>query len=243
MRLRELVRGAAFYALFYLMLAVGGLALMPFAMRSEKAAIRASKLWFRVLFKVLRAVAGVRVEVRGAPPRGRALVGAKHGSMLDVFILFHALEEARFVMKRELTGAPIFGWFALRVGAVPVDRGGGREAARSMAQALLRGPRARGQMVIYPQGTRTPPGEARPWKPGVWHIYQETGLACTPAATNAGWLLPRGLRVRPGVAVVEFLEPIPPGLDRAAFMARLEREAEAASARLGEGLAAPSASR
>lgn len=243
MKALELARGTAFYVLFYLMMLGGGLVLMPFAMRSERAAVRASKLWFRALFVVLRRVAGVRVATRGAPPRGRALLAAKHQSMLDVFILFEALEEARFVMKRELTRAPIFGWFALRVGAVPVDRGGGRPAAQAMAEALLRGERARGQMVIYPQGTRVPPGEAKPWRPGVWHLYQETGLPCTPVATNAGWLLPRGVRARPGTAVVEFLAPIPPGLPREAFMERLEREVEAASARLAEGLAGPPASR
>jgi 1-acyl-sn-glycerol-3-phosphate acyltransferase len=160
------------------------------------------------------------------------VVAAKHQSMLDVFMLFEALPEARFVMKRELTRAPVFGFFALRVGAVPVDRGGGSAAMRAMVETLAARPT--GQLVIYPQGTRTPPGETRPYKIGVHALYQAAGAPCIPAATNSGLFQPRGLAIRPGVAVVEFLDPIPPGLAREPFMARLEAIVEEGAARLAE---------
>lgn len=221
----EILRGLVFYPLFYGWLFVGGVVLTPWALLSERRARQAVRFWVVGLRAILRLV-GITVETRGAPPRGRALIAAKHQSLLDVFMLFEALEAPRFVMKQSLARMPIFGFFAKRVGAVPVDRGGGRQAARAMADALLKGPRANGQMVIYPQGTRVAPGAAAPYKAGVWTLYEESGLACAPAATNAGERLPRGLRVRPGRAVVAFLEPIPAGLSRGAFLAILEREIE-----------------
>jgi 1-acyl-sn-glycerol-3-phosphate acyltransferase len=66
---------------------------------------------------------GLRSEVRGTPPQGEALVAAKHHSFFDIILLFSALPRARFIMKKELKWAPILGWYALRLGCVPVDRG------------------------------------------------------------------------------------------------------------------------
>jgi 1-acyl-sn-glycerol-3-phosphate acyltransferase len=228
-RTAETARGLAFYALFYGGMALGGLAFGVPALLGEGAARAVAKLWFRAMFAVLRVVGGVRVAIRGPAPTGRVIVAAKHQSMLDVFALFAALPEARFAMKRELTRAPVFGFFALRVGAVPVDRGGGSAALRAMVEALADKP---GQLVIYPQGTRVAPGARAPYKIGVHALYEATGLPVVPAATNSGLFWPRGVAIRPGLAVVEFLDPIPPGLDRDTFMARLEDVIEAGSARL-----------
>ncbi|QUD89130.1 hypothetical protein [Phenylobacterium montanum] len=66
------------------------------------------------------------------------------------------------------------------------------------------------------------------------------GVACTPLATNAGQYWPtRGVLRKPGVIIFEYLEPIPPGLDRAAFMQALEQKPEVA----GQALIAENASK
>jgi 1-acyl-sn-glycerol-3-phosphate acyltransferase len=92
------------------------------------------------------------------------------------------------------------------------------------------GAREPGQLVIYPQGTRSPPGTKMPYKVGTAVLYEQLGQPCYPVATNAGVFWPRrGLYRRPGVAVVEFLEPIAPGMARDAFVAELERRIEGAS--------------
>ena len=89
------------------------------------------------------------------------------------------------------------------------------------------------QLVIYPQGTRVAPGARPPFKVGAGVLYDRLGTACVPAATNAGvfWGRRSWYR-RPGTAVVEFLEPIPPGMPVPAFMAEIEGRIEAASDRL-----------
>jgi 1-acyl-sn-glycerol-3-phosphate acyltransferase len=226
------LRGALFYGWFYLSMGVcGALFFLP-ALVSPVWARALSKLWMAQMFLSLRLIGGVRTEIRGDVPRGFALIAAKHQSMLDVWQLYLTLPFARFVMKRELTRAPVFGWFALRVGTVAVDRGGGRPALQAMVAALRAAGDADGQIVIYPQGTRTPPGVRRDYKVGVHAVYEAMGAPCIPVALNSGLRQPRGVAVRPGFAVLEFLPPIPPGLPRDAFMARLEAEIEAASDRL-----------
>lgn len=233
------LRGALFYAAFYPSMALFGLAFVLPAAVSRRAARIVSKGFFRFTFLLLRVICGVRVAFRGPLPTGPALVASKHQSMLDVFMLFAALPEARFVMKRELTRAPVFGWYALRVGTVAVDRGGGSEAMRDMVARMTAAHEEGGQLVIYPQGTRTPPGKANPYKIGVHALYEATGLPCTPAATNTGLFWPKGVAIHPGVAVIEFLPEIAPGMARAPFMAILEREVERAS----DALAAEAVSR
>lgn len=224
-----LVRGALFYAWFYLSMAVCGALFFIPAAASPRLARRLAKIWLGMMFVALRLIGGVRVEVRGEVPTGRVVVAAKHQSMLDVFIIVHALPEARFVMKRELVRTPIFGWFALRLGTVPVDRGGGSAALVAMVERMMAEARQSGQIVIYPQGTRTPPGRQVSYKAGVHALYAASGLPCVPAATNSGRFQPKGLRINPGVAVVEFLPTIAPGLGRDAFMSRIEAEIEQAS--------------
>ena len=226
------LRGAVFYALFYGSMGVWGLAMGVPAALSARMAQWTAKRFFAFTFLLLRVLCGLRVAVRGPVPDGPVVIAAKHQSMLDVFLLYHALPHARFVMKRELLRAPVFGWYAQRVGAVPVDRGGGSAALRAMVDALLRGGQVDGQIVIYPQGTRVPPGAARPYKIGVHAVYEESGLPCVPVATNVGAFQPRGVAVYPGEAVVAFLPPIEPALPREPFMARLEAEIESASAAL-----------
>ena len=143
------------------------------------------------------------------------------------------MPRAKFIMKRELMYAPILGQYALRIGCVPVDRGKRGAAIARMKDAVARGSADPGQLVIYPQGTRVAPGDKKPYKVGTGALYQQLGQPCVPVATNVGHFWPkRGFLRRPGVVVVEFLDPIPPGLDVKHFMSQLEIRIEMASDRL-----------
>ena len=88
-------------------------------------------------------------------------------------------------------------------------------------------------MFIYPEGTRRLPGAPPTYKQGVAALYAATDVPCLPVAVNTGlfWRR-RGFLRRPGVAVIEYLPVIPPGLDRAAFSRRLQSAIETACDRL-----------
>jgi 1-acyl-sn-glycerol-3-phosphate acyltransferase len=191
-------------------------------------------LYIRLVLGGARLICGLRHEVRGEVPRGEVIVAAKHQSFLDILIIVHALDRPRFVMKKSLVWAPVLGFYARRIGCVAVDRGARGRAVREMV-ARTSADGEPGQLVIYPQGTRVPPGAAAPWKVGVAALQEALALPCVPAATNAGLFWPRkGIWRRPGTAVVEFLAPVAPGLPRKALMDKLQREVEAASDALME---------
>jgi 1-acyl-sn-glycerol-3-phosphate acyltransferase len=130
-------------------------------------------------------------------------------------------------MKASLRWAPILGWFALRIGCVPVDRGKRARAVEQMVSGVREGRAGPGQLIIYPQGTRVAPGAYLPYKIGAAVLYEELGQPIVPAATNVGVFWPRrGIRRKPGLAVVEFLDPIAPGRPAAEVLAEVEARVE-----------------
>jgi 1-acyl-sn-glycerol-3-phosphate acyltransferase len=113
---------------------------------------------------------------------------------------------------------------------IPVDRSRGSAAIADMNNRA-RAEVARGrQILIYPEGTRRPPGAEPAYKQGVAHLYRSLGVPCLPVALNSGLFWPRRRFVmRPGRIVVEFLEPIAPGLEREVFLQVLKERIEGAS--------------
>jgi 1-acyl-sn-glycerol-3-phosphate acyltransferase len=213
-------------------MAVMGILGAPLALWSVDGAYRVVKAYCVVIFWLLRVICGLRVEIRGNVPQGEVLVAAKHQSFLDIMMITHALPRPKFIMKKELRWAPIIGLYALRIGSTPVARGERGRAMKAMVAHAGRTTESR-QLVIYPQGTRVAPGARPPFKVGAGVLYDRFSQPCVPAATNAGVFWGRRSPYRrPGLAVVEFLQPIPPGLSVAAFMERIEDVVETESDRL-----------
>lgn len=233
-------RGALQYLLsvlfilqMYVAMGVMGLAFLPLTFVSRDRTLWAVHTYTGWVRRTAKLLVGLDTAVRGVVPDGEVLIASKHQSFLDIILIVDATRRPKFIMKSSLKWAPVLGWYALRIGCVPVDRGKRAQAIEQMKEGVAAGAEQPGQLVIYPQGTRVAPGVSRPYKVGAGVLYQQLGEACYPAATNVGVFWPRhGLYRRPGLAVVEFLPPIPAGLGVVEFMAELERVIETASDRL-----------
>jgi 1-acyl-sn-glycerol-3-phosphate acyltransferase len=231
----QYLRSLVFNIAMYVWMLILGIVYVPRAIASRAGARAACNAYARSTVAMLAVVCGLKSEVRGTPPTGGVLVAAKHQSFLDILILWGALSRPFFIMKSILKYAPILGQYAIRLGCIPVERGRRAEAIRKLLADVRAGERRDGQLLIYPQGTRVAPGAVKPYKVGTFALYEQLGQPCVPVAANVGLFWPkRGLLRKPGTAVVEFLEPIPPGLDRPTFMALLEERIETASNRLME---------
>ena len=202
----------------------------PWAVFSSRGAAAACKTYCVCVFWTMGWMLGIKGEVRGTPPTDEVVIAAKHQSFLDIMMIFYAVPRPKFIMKRELLWAPILGQYAYRLGCIPVNRGKRGQAIAKMLADVKSGASKPGQLNIYSQGTRVAPGAKVPYKVGTFALYKQLGQTCVPAATNVGLFWPRrGLLRNPGTAVVEFLEPIPPGLGQKEFMEKLEHEVESAS--------------
>lgn len=223
----QYVRSFLFIVQMYIAMPIVGLGFAPWAMFSRKGAYAACKTYSRYVFWTARWVVGIRCEVRGTPPSGEALIAAKHQSFLDIMMIFTALPAAKFIMKKEILMTPIIGQYAKRLGCVAVDRGKRGAAIDKMVSDVDAGRAEPGQLIIYSQGTRVAPGVKMPYKVGTGVLYEQLGQPCIPVATNVGVLWPkRGMLRKPGVAVVEFLPAIEPGMGRKDFMERLSTAVE-----------------
>lgn len=228
-------RSLIFNALFYINITIRMIValptiLLPYSfLHGVLRRYASSTLWF------LRVVCGTKVEWRGREklPAGPCIVACKHQSLWETFALFMLLPDPTYVLKRELMWLPLFGWLATKARMIPIDRGSHTKALASMTAAARREAARGRQIVIFPEGTRRPPGAKPRYLPGVAFLYAELGLPCVPIALNSGLFWPRrSLRRHPGTVLVEVLDPIPPGLEKREFLMRLQNATEQSTARL-----------
>lgn len=227
-------RSHLFNVVFYLNLVLWLVpASLTFVM-PRMAIIRVAQAWGRFNLTLLRWIVGTQVEFRGLDriPAGGLLIAAKHQSFLETFALLSCVDDPTFILKRELQWIPIFGWLTAKAGMIPVNRGS-TNALPDMNRRAVAEVRAGRQILIFPEGTRRPPGAPPAYKYGAAHLYRSLGVPCLPVALNSGLFWPRRRYIRrPGTTVIEFGRPIPPGLDRDAFMDVLIEAIETRSAAL-----------
>jgi 1-acyl-sn-glycerol-3-phosphate acyltransferase len=116
---------------------------------------------------------------------------------------------------------------------IRIDRAGKTAALRALAERAREEIAKGRQVVMFPEGTRRPPGAPPDYQTGIALLYKTLGVPVVPAALNAGLYWPRHkLTLYPGTIILEFLPQIPAGLDSRSFLARLETTIEAAADRL-----------
>ena len=231
------LRSTIFNVLFYLNLLALMVLGLPGLVRGRPAVMRQSDRWGRSSLWLLRVICGMRVEFRGLHhiPDGGIIVASKHQSFWEVFAFLTVFPDFTYVLKRELSRIPLFGLYVSQGEQIAIDRARGRAALAQVsekARTVLADGR---QLLIFPEGTRRLPGAEPEYKFGVAFIYAETGARCLPVALNSGLFWPRrSFMRRPGTVLVEFLEPIGPGLDKASFLRQLQSRIEVATERLVE---------
>lgn len=235
-----LIRSALFTVWLFFWTAVLGTAYLPLLVFPRRYMAACLRFWAHVMLFGLRWITGIKIEVRGREhiPAGAALIAGKHMGMLDTIVPFVILPDVCFVMKRELTYIPLFGWHAMKATMIWIDRGAAAKALRKMVSDAQERFTHERQLVIFPEGTRKAPGAEPDYKPGVAALYRDLCLPCTLVATNSGQHWPaKGIIRQPGTVVFEFLEPIPAGLRRGEFMKEMQARIEnATNALLAEGL-------
>ena len=229
------LRSLLFNFLFYVNLVVLMILGLPMMLGGRRGVFALARLWGAISVWLLEMICSLRVEYRGIEniPPGAVLIAAKHQSFLETFALLKYAPDFAIILKRQLTFIPLFGLYLIVSKQIAIDRGRGRQALQQMTAATKPVLAAGRQVFIYPEGTRRPPGAPPNYKHGVAALYVEIGPPCLPVAVNTGlfWRRRSFLR-RPGVAVIEYLPVIAPGLDRTIFTERLQTAIEAACAGL-----------
>ena len=227
------LRSTLYNALFYITIVVLMVIFMPVMLMPPRATMWLARLWARISVWLLRVICGTHIEFRGVenlPADRAALIAPKHQSFLETFALLVHVRYFSYVLKRELTWIPFFGWYLRSATQIGIDRSTGRTALVQVTDAA-RKCFARGQsLFIFPEGTRRPIGAPPIYKGGVGFVYAGNTAPCVPVALNTGLFWPRRKFLRfPGHCVIEFLPVIEPGLSRQEFMRVLQERLEPAT--------------
>ena len=176
---------------------------------------------------------GTRYDFRGMeniPKEGGFILASKHQSSWETYTMLLFLKDPSYILKRELMLLPFFGWFAMKMRVIGVNRGKRSEALRMMNREAGNQLKDGRQIVIYPEGTRTMAYAEPNYKYGITHMYENLDARVLPAALNSGLFWPRNsMRLYKGTCVLEFLPVIEPGLGSKEFSEKMASTIEDAS--------------
>jgi len=230
------MRSIAFAAYYWVLSVFYALLTALFALFPGRAPMAwALSLYTRRMLWAMHWIAGIKVDVRGGErlPKGAFIIAAKHHSWGDGFVMFAHVDNLAFVTNDGLEKIPLLRGILRKFGAIVVNNCGGPEARRALADRAAAAHAEGRRILIYPEGNLAKPGERYRYRTGVFYMYRDFDLPVVPVASSLGvfWSQEDWTK-RPGRAVLEFLDPIPQGLDKDEFMARLEAAVEDRTAEL-----------
>ena len=191
--------------------------------------------YVRRMVQAMRVLAGIHIRYRGEDrlPSGAFILAAKHQSWGDGFSVYDRFPDLAFVTGDHLEKFPLMATVLRKLGAIVVNNCGGRDAREALQSRAAKAHRDGRRILIYPEGNLAKVGEKFRYRSGVWHMYRDFDMPVVPVATNLGLFWPQEEFVKtPGAATVEFLDPIPTGLGKEAFLTRLEAAIEDRTAEL-----------
>ena len=229
-----MVRSWLFTIFFYAMTAVFAVIGVICSLLPGRAMLMGClRLYTKLVRWGLHRISGVHVTVTGhdhVPKDGPVIIAAKHQSYGDGIIMFHQFDDLSFVTGDHLEKFWLIKVILAKMNAVVVETCGGADTRKRMTKMSRLIRRQGRRILIYPEGHLSQVGTHHPYKKGVWHLQQDLDCPVVPVATNLAqrWNMTE-VRKYPGEAVVEFLPPIPPGLEKDAFMERLQSAIETRS--------------
>jgi len=215
------------------------LVLLPFSSQEMR---KGSQFWTRYVMWGMRHITGIDYEIRGLEnlPKAGGIIACKHQSAWDTAIFVLLRLRTAYILKEELLKIPFYGWYVKRSGHIAVNRSAGASALKNMVADVKKALKEDRNVVIFPEGTRSAPGEPGTYHPGVAAIYTQTGMPVIPVGLNSGlYWGRRSFLKKPGKIIMEIMPPIEPGLKRREFMATLQERIETKTSELeAEGLKA-----
>ncbi len=159
-----LVRSVLFNTAFYTNLIVRMIVLSPiYFLMPRKAAYRIPKAWAASCNWLMAKIVGATFEIEGLEnvPEGGCIFAPKHQSAWDTVALLPWQRDPVYILKRELMWIPLFGWYAAKQKMIPVNRGARGKVMVDVMNRTKEEMANNRQLIIYPEGTRRPPGPSR----------------------------------------------------------------------------------
>lgn len=224
------LRNRLFNAYYWVLSIFYGLSAAILALVPGRGAMTAAiKTYTRRMLWAMDALAGIKIDLRGQDklPEGAFIIAAKHHSWGDGFVMFANVPNLSFVTGDHMERFPLVGAILRKFGAIIVDSCGGPEARKALSESAAEVAKEGRRILIYPEGHLAKPGEHFRYRTGVYFMSKDFDLPVVPVATNLGLFWEQTSKKKTaGTATIEFLDPIPAGLSKEEFLARLESTIE-----------------
>lgn len=227
------IRSVIFNVLFYMMFIAQMIIFTPvYFLLPRKKAYFVPKFWARSNLWLMRVIVGTHVRIEGLEnlPKGAFIFAPKHQTFWDTFAFLPHIDDPLYILKRELLWIPVFGWYVAKQRMIGIDRSARGKAMNEVMTRTLEEMKTGRQLIIYPEGTRRPPGAEPVYKYGIARLYRDLQMPVVPVVHHAGIFWPRRKSIRQGgVIIARILPPIEPGMEEAEFFAHLVKTMEEAS--------------
>ena len=222
-----MIRNFLFSTCFFGGILIISLIFLPSFFFPQKIALFGGKIMGYWTGICLRYFLNTKIEIKGKENiiKGeKFFIAASHQSMFETFYLQTIFNSPIFILKKELTYIPIFGWYLKKIGCISIKRNkvskDNLDFFGNISEKLMNSERP---LIIFPQGTRVLPDERPSFKKGVSRIYDELKITCQPVAINSGYVWPkRGIKNNKRTITISILEPIHPGMSKDEFLKNLE---------------------
>ena len=222
-----MIRNYLFSVFFFSGIAIISIIFLPSFFFPQKVVLIGGKLMGHWTGFCLKFFLNTKIEVKGREnidENRKFFIAASHQSMFETFYLQTIFNSPIFILKKELTLIPIFGWYLKKIGSISIKRNkiakDNLDFFGNISEKLMNSKRP---LIIFPQGTRVPPDERPPFKKGVSRIYEELKIICQPVAINSGFVWPkRGHKNSQRTITISILKQIHPGKPKDEFLKNLE---------------------
>jgi 1-acyl-sn-glycerol-3-phosphate acyltransferase len=226
--------GSILFNFFYVFWTLGiGIIFLPAAFFPQRVILLiVGKIWAKGLYFFLKLFCNLNLELKGIAniPKEPAIFASKHQSALETFMFHILLDKPVFILKQELLNIPVFGFYLKRMGMIAIDRNGGIKSLKLLLKQVQKKITQGYNIVIFPEGTRTLPGEKIEYNPGIIALYSIKIAPVIPVALNTGIFWPKNSFLKkPGNFTIDFLEKMPEGLDKQEFLDQLQERIESKS--------------
>ena len=222
-------RSLFFNIFLYLGISLASVVASLFLFFKDKYVLFLGRFLSHYVIWILKIFLNTKIEFKGLEnlkKHEKFFVASAHQSMFETFALQIVINGPIFILKKELTKIPFFGWGLKKIGAIVIVRNTvTKENLNFFDRVKESVNKSNRPLLIFPQGTRIKYKEKVPFKKGVGRIYQTLEIPCVPVALNSGKVWPKNsFNKYPGKITISFLNPISPGLEKEKFIERLQTD-------------------
>ena len=208
-----------FNFIFYFSILFFGLLLLPILI-SRTLTRKTVRFWSKCIIFILTKILNIKITFKNNYLKDKEgqVIAANHQSAFDTIFFLAAFDKTIYIIKKELIFIPVYGWYAMRLGNIYIDRKKKIESIKKISKSIVGLIKKDYKVIIFPEGTRQPPKKIGVIKPGVFLIQELLKRPIFPVYLNSGETWPRNsFKIKKNNIFIKSLKPIPYGLTKKKF--------------------------